>query len=368
MVIKLNDFNGQFWLYSFAKTLSEKKALEAKGLRVLYANNGECFIDKENVSFILKEEEYNKLISLSDGDVLGINQKSKNATVIMRSSSEDNAIVISAKCNSNCIMCPVPELQRKKDGITPIHELMELARYIPQSVKNITITGGEPFLLGKSLFSLFALLKTERPDIQYLLLTNGRIFAVQEYVRLLCATAPAHLRVAIPIHGYNDETHDYITQAPGSFHQTIIGVKKLLKAGITVDIRIVVSKMNKDYMLRIAKLISEQMPNVAGVKFMGLEMTGSAADHERDVWIGYDEAFEAAKSGIDYLIVHGLDAELYNFPLCNVPSEYWGIYRNSISDYKIRYLQECEKCHEKDNCGGVFSGSQRLVTTVKAFT
>ena len=50
---------------------------------------------------------------------------------------------------------------------------------------------------------------------------------------------------------------------------------------------------------------------------------------------------------------------LYNYPLCLFDRKYWYCYRNSISDYKIRYFEECEKCTEKSRCGGFFASTYR---------
>ena len=36
------------------------------------------------------------------------------------------------------------------------------------------------------------------------------------------------------------------------------------------------------------------------------------------------------------LIANGINVGLYNFPLCSVPKAYWGLYKKSISEYKIR--------------------------------
>ena len=52
--------------------------------------------------------------------------------------------------------------------------------------------------------------------------------------------APKNSIVAIPIHGSTANIHDMITQSKGSFNQTKIGIKKLLKAGIHVELGTVV--------------------------------------------------------------------------------------------------------------------------------
>ena len=93
---------------------------------------------------------------------------------------------------------------------------------------------------------------------------------------------------------------------------------------------------------------------------MGLEMLWNAASNQNDVWIPYDQAFKASKEGIDLLIRNSIQVGLYNFPLCAVDDAYHSIASKSITGYKVRYADECEKCLIKDACGGIFAGTIRL--------
>lgn len=224
---------------------------------------------------------------------------------------------------------------------------------------HITITGGEPFLIGKSIFDLLYFLRENLPNTSYLLLTNGRIFSNKEYLNLFKQTCPRTLKLGIPIHGYNSETHDCITQAKGSFIQTFNGLLNLLSIGAKIELRIVVSKLNANFITDIAKLITENFLGVGCVKFIGLEMTGNAAKNKNRVWISYPDSFRASKEAIDLLIGAGIDVGLYNFPLCAVDKKYRSLCEKSISDYKIRYVEQCEKCYQKDACGGMFAGTVR---------
>lgn len=126
-------------------------------------------------------------------------------------------------------------------------------------------------------FDLLSFLKDNLPNTSYLLLTNGRIFSNKEYLNLFKQTCPHALKLGIPIHGYNSETHDSITQAKGSFIQTFNGLLNLLSIGAKIELRIVVSRLNADFITDIAKLIIDNFLGIECVKFIGLEMTGNAA-------------------------------------------------------------------------------------------
>ena len=51
-----------------------------------------------------------------------------------------------------------------------------------------------------------------------------------------------------------------------------------------------------------------------------------------------------------------------------VDSKYWGLYKKSISGYKVRYLEACKDCNERNSCGGIFAGTVRLVHKVNPLT
>ena len=193
-----------------------------------------------------------------------------------------------------------------------------------------------------------------------MLLTNGRIFSVREYCDLLKSTLPEQTLIGIPLHGYSSDTHDRITRAPGSFKQTIVGLKNLLAQGNRIELRIVISKLSAPYINEIAKLVVCEFPGVETVKIIGLEMLGNAAKYQEEVWIPYQEAFQKSKKAIMTLISAGIDVGIYNFPLCAVEKEFWPICEKSITGYKVRFPEVCSSCIVKDACGGLFAGTYRL--------
>lgn len=192
-------------------------------------------------------------------------------------------------------------------------------------------------------------------------MTNGRIFANEDYLNDFIMTMPKKMTVGIPIHGYNEKTHDYITRTRKSFYQTINGIKRLIYKNVQVELRIVVSKINYKYLDKIARFICSELNGVYRVNFIGLEMLGNARLNLEQVWISYRKSFMYLKVPIDILMSNGIDVGIYNYPLCCVEKGYWGICSKSISDYKIKFANECAECEVKDACGGMFSGTYDLM-------
>lgn len=359
MIIKLSEYDGKYRIVSLAKNERTKNQLLNNRLSTLYIEEKQAEIYPEKISFSLNDSERELLNTCCDFDVFEIGA-SGHAYKYYDNSSIDNAILVTNHCNSNCIMCPTAESIRRKNEEYTADELIKLAKHIPNDAPHITITGGEPFLIKEDIFKLLNFLKLQLPNTSFLLLTNGRAFCSKKYVTLFKETAPPDILLGIPIHGFNSQTHDYITRANGSFSQTYCGVKNLLSIGAKVEIRIVVSKLNADFVTDIANLILTEFKTVFCVKFIGLEMTGNAAKNNKSVWIDYPTAFQKSKKAIDILINSGIDVGIYNFPLCAVDKKYWNICEKSISDYKVRFAHECSKCTAKDACGGMFSGTIRM--------
>ena len=362
MYITLREFNGDRSIYAFVRTIDKLEELQEKCLNILFHDGDKCYLYPEGKMFQVSETEKIRLDMLWEEDVLQF--AGTKAYLFYSNESDDNAFMVTGKCNSNCIMCPASESMRKNADSAYIDELLEIARHIPDNDSHITITGGEPFMVGKSLFRLLSYFKEYKSRHFYLILTNGRIFANHEYSRLLAESIPPRVELGIPLHGYNAKTHDYVTQAKGSFDQTVSGLRNLLAQDTPIELRYVVSRLTKDYITEMSEFVTQSLPGIGCVKIMGLEMLGNAAVNAEEVWVDYRSAFESSKKGIDILLKHGIDVELYNFPLCCVDPGYWGIYRQSITDYKIRYLDECNNCIEKKCCGGIFAGTIRLVKTV----
>ena len=359
MIIHLSQYDGKYRVVSFACDHNVRDVLLMRNLMVACLEGEHIEILPEGVVINLTQDEYIKLCNSNNYDVYEIDWDG-NAYRCYDSCSFDNSVVVTNQCNCNCLMCPTPEGIRNTHAGYSAQALIDIAKHFPTDMPHLTITGGEPFMIRKELFDYLLYLRENYHDTTYQLLTNGRVFCSREYAEEFKRTRPPKMIVGIPIHGCNEETHDEIVQCKGAFKQTVLGIKNLLATKAVIELRIVVSKLNYSFISRIADLIVSEFRGVYCVKIMGLEMTGNAAKNADRVWIDYRTAFLHSKDAVDRLIKAGIDVGLYNFPLCFVDKEYWGICEKSISPNKVRYAPKCDGCHVKDACGGIFSGTIRL--------
>lgn len=357
--------------YIIAKVIKNKNVNEeekSEYIQVLDNNSLELFeggykgyiFESEPKSMDVKNSNYCYSIkyfeTLIDYDVVEI-INNRWIRVLYRDDSEDNAIVVTNQCNSNCIMCPDAEAIRNTSDIPYIEKILEQVRCIPNDTNHITITGGEPGLLKENLIKVLAECKRYLPDTDFLLLSNGRIFSNTEYARNIKKNAPQYFRIAVPLYADNEKLHDEITQTRGSFKQTLLGIKKLIENNIDIEIRIVVLKKNYKKLKDIAKYIVKEIPEVKMVNIMALEMTGNAFKNKKKVWINFEKIKDRLYEACITLLRAGIITNLYNFPLCNLDKRLYSIAHKSITDYKVRYMQKCEECLVKDECGGFFNST-----------
>lgn len=306
-----------------------------------------------NLNGISYCSEIDEIDTLVDYDVVEIIY-GQHIRVLYRSDSDDNAIVVTNQCNSNCIMCPDSNLIRKNKNNPCIDKLLELVECIPDDVRYLTITGGEAGLLKDDLVKLLSKCKECLPNTEFLLLTNGRVFANTEFTNKICDNLPRNIRIAIPIYAPNEELHDEITRVKGSFRQAVVGIKKLLSKCVDVEIRVVVQKKNYKCLEDIANFIKKNLKEVVIVNFMALEMLGNSYKNKEDVWVNFLEVKDYLYKACIKVISAGIQVNLYNFPLCNLDKRLYGLATQSITDYKVLYKEECQGCKAKGNCGGFF--------------
>ena len=136
----------------------------------------------------------------------------------------DICLYVTEGCNSNCIMCPMSEASRKRARSFTAADWESAIEEIPEDVSHFTITGGEPFLQYQNLIPFLQKLTAEYPDVPVLILTNGRALSVQWIQNELIPILTEKFHCAVPIHDYMPESHDKISQTPGSFQQTWKGL------------------------------------------------------------------------------------------------------------------------------------------------
>jgi len=329
---------------------------KAKCADAISVGDDSIILKKANKEYSIDRNVCSPCDYFHDGDIVKI---AENGIVykLYDASSDDATIFVTGECNSNCIMCPCSDWERKTNTGMPDDWLIDFITLLPTGLRDIVVTGGEPTLKTDQFFLVLKMIAEKYPFAEVLLLTNGRSFSAKSMIERLNECCPQHLLAAIPLHGEIDIMHDSITRSPGSFRQTLAGIQNLLDAGIDIEIRIVVSKLNCTHLSEIAQLICDQLPKVRIVNFVGLETLGNCAKNFKSVYIEQADASKYIKPAVEILANAGIDVSLYNYVLCAVDRGLWTLCKKSISPYKVRFPDECETCTLKNCCGGFFGST-----------
>lgn len=360
MLFYIKDYNCGYKIAKIAKHQETLDDVLRSGFDAILIRNDEAIFYPDGLNVKLTEQEYQKMEPLQDYDIVEINGRGIGYR-LYSDFEGDTTIFTTARCNSNCIMCPAGDAERKHVGNNPLSNIKRFIEYLPQDLYNLVITGGEPTLVKDDFFIILQMIKDKFFLTQVLLLTNGRSLSNKDFFERFHAAAPCHIRVAIPIHGHTKELHDSITQTPGSFYQTLAGISNILNAKMELEIRVIVSKLNCDYLQEIANFLVHNFKGIYCVNFVGLEVRGNCAKNAEIVYIDYLTAAQKILPAIDILVKSGIDVGIYNYPLCLLDSRYWPIAEKSISNYKSKFYDKCEECEVKDSCCGIFKASMDFI-------
>lgn len=296
----------------------------------------------------------NSLDYLSDGDVIYLSPSGFVRTLYRRNSTS-NFVLATDQCNSFCLMCSQPP--RKVNDFERISEHFRLIDLIDTETRELGITGGEPTLFKDHFLRLIRYCKDRLPNTALHVLTNGRLFYYREFAYKLGEIQHPDIMLGIPLYSDVDSEHDYVVQARGAFEETVLGIHNLARYRVPVEIRVVIHKQTYRRLPMLAEFIARNFPFAAHVALMGLEMFGFVHRNFDELWIDPYDYQSGLVKATETLFLSGLNTSIYNHQLCVLDRRLWQFARKSISDWKNIYLDLCQRCDVRDECGGLFQSA-----------
>jgi His-Xaa-Ser system radical SAM maturase HxsC len=289
---------------------------------------------------------------IGSGDIIRVRPDNGQVRVLYRRGANSNTLFVTERCNSKCIMCSQPP--RDEDDSWLVNEILSFIDLIDDDQKFLGITGGEPTLLGRNLVDIINKCKESLPDTRLHILTNGRKFSDRKVVEALHA-AKDYVAWAVPLYSDLSHIHDYVVQADNAYVDTLNGIYNLGEYGHKIEIRLVLHKQTVPRLKNYVEFVYRNLPFVNHVALMGLEPMGYAKINYNDVWIDPADYAEELTESAFYLADRGVPVSIYNVPLCVLPKSAWPLARQSISDWKNIYEDECKNCSMKNECCGFFA-------------
>ncbi|MFA6988472.1 MAG: radical SAM protein, partial [Candidatus Gastranaerophilaceae bacterium] len=180
-------------------------------------------------------------------------------------------------CNNQCKFC----VQGRKRDYLPAKDRYEVIKSLKESYdkgkREVVFTGGEPCLHPE-----FLLLVKSAYDFGFEIIqiqTNGRMFAYKDFCKKLINAGANQFSPSL--HGPRAEIHDLLTEAPGSFEQTVQGIKNLKKLNQHILTNSVITSTNYKAIPDLATLLVDL--DVNQFQFAFVHILGSA-DKNKD-WI-----------------------------------------------------------------------------------
>lgn len=296
---------------------------------------------------------------LRDGDIVVLEGGTGLVRSLYRPYELHHHLFATERCNSNCLMCSQPPKDR--DDVEALTERnLELIRLIRPRPPYLTITGGEPTLLGDNLFKLLLQLKMSLPETELHILTNGRAFAWPEYAQRFADVGHPNISLGIPLYSDFAGAHDHVVQAKGAFDQTVAGLHQAARNGIRVEVRVVLHKLTIPRLTKLVDYIYRNLTFVEHIALMGLEYTGYTPRNIEELWIDPCDYQDELEEAVEFLAVRNMTVSIYNHQLCVLKRSLWKYSRQAISDWKNVYTGVCDTCAARRQCGGFFHWNTKV--------
>jgi His-Xaa-Ser system radical SAM maturase HxsC len=296
---------------------------------------------------------------LSSGHIVALEPANGFIRTLYRPESHHNTLFATERCNSNCLMCSQPPIDKDDaDALTERNlKLIDLMKPAPDY---LCITGGEPTLLEQRLLTIVAKLRDTMPCTYVHMLTNGRRFAWADFTSKFAAVCHPNLSLGIPLYADHAALHDYIVQARDAFDQTVLGLHQLARYGVETEIRVVLHALTIPRLTHLAEYICRNLTFVDHVAFMGMEHIGYAPRNMSELWIDPVDYQGELEASVAILARFGIDVRIYNLQLCVLKRSLWKYSKQSISDWKNTYTRDCQDCAVQEKCGGFFQWNTKL--------
>ena len=158
MKFRLFNYNSGFRIVSLALDIDTFNDLKEDKLDYIYVCDNRITLYPDTTELYIEDDKVRVFSCFNNYDVFIIDEDG-SVIICYDNSSNENSFFISGKCNSNCIMCPSPDITRINGKNSNIGDLIEIAKHIPITTEHITITGGGTFMVGESIFKLFEYFK-----------------------------------------------------------------------------------------------------------------------------------------------------------------------------------------------------------------
>ncbi|MGB9716051.1 MAG: radical SAM protein [Thermodesulfovibrionales bacterium] len=248
-------------------------------------------------------------------------------------------VFLGNKCSNKCLFCHYRLNAYEEPDFNTIINLLEQIEG-----DSIALYGGEPTLRNDILRIINIAKKNGYRRIK--LISNGRSLSDNHFLSQIIKEGC--LLFEIKLWGSNPDLHDYLTQTPNSFLQTIQGLENLqrLSCDKFVCLRIPICKNNFTDIINIV---------ITGINLGVNRIVLSFEDHN----ISLKEVIPYIKVALNVSILNRIWILTEGFPFCVMQgqehhiSEIYNKYESKIYPRTYRHHKNCQHCLYREICKGV---------------
>lgn len=162
------------------------------------------------------------------------------------------------KCNCKCIMCSTGLQIRRSLNTNDYHAIKPFKKVLEDidqakkmNANGFAFSGGEP-TLRKDLPELARYAKDK--GLKYIeVQSNGRMYCYKKYCKELIDSGVNNF--VISFHSHIEKVQDKIMGVPGTYKQTVQGMKNLNELGQPIKINVVLTKLNYEHLEDLIKFL-----------------------------------------------------------------------------------------------------------------
>ncbi len=218
-------------------------------------------------------------------------------------------ISLTGLCNNNCIFCLDGE---RKDRFHKDPESIkkEILKAKEDGATRLVLSGGEPTIFPQIIDIVRYGRSIGFDRIQTI--SNGRMYAYKRFTKDMVDAGLNE--VTFSIHGPNSKVHDAMTRVPGSFRESILGLKNISSVpGMIYNTDTVVTRLNYMHLFSTVRVLHERF-DVWEMNLMNIVPQGNSMRYRDKVLYDYDEVMPEVKRVIDYCRKRGIYIWLSRFP------------------------------------------------------
>lgn len=172
------------------------------------------------------------------------------------------------RCNQHCRHCYNKSGEKTDKNALSIEEWKKVARELGElGIFQCVLSGGEPTLLGDSLFEIMDIL--HEYDVKFIIITNGMLI---NDVNIEKFKKYRYSWFQVSIDGSRPELHDYVRGINGAWKKAIRAANLIKEAGLPLVIAHAVVKKNLPYleeMIDAAYLLGAEKITTGPFSYMG---------------------------------------------------------------------------------------------------